>query len=255
LLDTLIEDAAALGATEAVMGMTHRGRLNVLAHVVHKPYEIILSEFAGTSAPQTPEGEGDVKHHLGYSCNRLTAAGNTLTCSLSATPGALELIDPVIEGMVRAKQERQGDRNRDHVVPLLIHGEAAFTGQGIVPETLSLSELPAYRTGGTIHVIINNQVGFTATPEQTRFTPYPTDVAKMIQAPIFHVNGDDPEAVVHAARLAIAFRQKFKVDVLIDLWCYRRHGHNETDDATFTQPVMYRAIAEHPPVAKLYAQK
>src|SRR5207253_10563924 len=170
-------------------------------------------------------------------------------CSLSSNPSHLELVNPVIEGIVRAKQERLRDHDHSRVVPILIHGEAAFTGQGIVPETLNLSELPAYRTGGTIHVIVNNQVGFTATPEQTRFTPYPTDVAKMIQAPIFHVNADDPAAVVHAARLAIGFRQRFKADVLIDLWCYRRHGHNETDDPTFTQPLMYKEIAEHPPVA------
>lgn len=255
LLDTLLEDGAALGVQEAVLGMAHRGRLNVLAHLVHKPYEIILSEFLGAATPDMPEGEGDVKYHLGYSSNRTTAAGHKIHISLSNNPSHLELVNPVIEGIVRAKQERRGDKGHSRVVPILIHGEAAFTGQGVVPETLSLSELPGYRTGGTIHVIINNQVGFTATPEQTRFTPYPTDVAKMIQAPIFHVNGDDPEAVVHAARLAIAFRQRFKVDVMIDLWCYRRHGHNETDDPTFTQPLMYREIAEHPRVAETYAEQ
>jgi 2-oxoglutarate dehydrogenase E1 component len=255
LLDTLIEEGAKLGAEEIVMGMAHRGRLNVLAHVIHKPYELILSEFAGTATPQTTEGDGDVKYHLGYSDNRVTQRGHKIHCSLSSNPSHLELINPVVEGVVRAKQERLADRERSRVVPLLLHGEAAFTGQGIVPETLGLSELPAYRTGGTIHVIVNNQVGFTATPEQTRFTPYPTDVAKMIQAPIFHVNGDDPEAVVHAARLAIAFRQRFKVDVMIDLWCYRRHGHNETDDPTFTQPLMYHEIERQRPVAELYAEQ
>ena len=255
LLDTLIEDGAALGADEVVLGMAHRGRLNVLAHVIHKPYELILSEFAGTSLPQETEGDGDVKYHLGYSHDRTTARGDKVHCSLSSNPSHLELVNPVIEGIVRAKQQRLGDTDRSRVVPILIHGEAAFTGQGIVPETLGLSELPAYRTGGTIHVIVNNQVGFTATPEQTRFTPYPTDVAKMIQAPIFHVNGDDPDAVVHAARLAIAFRQEFKVDVMIDLWCYRKHGHNEGDDPTFTQPRMYQKIAQHTPVAESYAAK
>lgn len=255
LLDTLIEEGAALGAQEVVMGMAHRGRLNVLAHVLNKPYEIILGEFAKRAPSDSPEGEGDVKYHRGFSHNRVTLGGHKVHCSLSSNPSHLELVNPVIEGMARAKQERRGDRGRSQVVPILIHGEAAFTGQGIVPETLGLSELPAYRTGGTIHVIVNNQVGFTATPQQTRCTPYPTDVAKMVQAPIFHVNGDDPAAVVHAARLAIAFRQQFKCDVLIDLWCYRRHGHNEADDPTFTQPVMYRQIAGHPPVAQVYAER
>ena len=236
------------------MGMPHRGRLNVLAHVVHKPYEIIFSEFAKTPPSQTPE-EGDVKYHRGYSHNRVTVQGHKIHCSLSSNPSHLELINPIIEGIARAKQERRGDTEHHRVVPILIHGEAAFTGQGIVPETLSLSQLPAYRTGGSVHVIINNQVGFTATPAETRFTPYPTDVAKMIQAPIFHVNGDDPAAVVDAARLAIAFRQQFKVDVVIDLWCYRRHGHNEADDPTFTQPLMYREIDQHPQVAQIYAEQ
>lgn len=255
LLDTLIEVGAALGAEEVVMGMAHRGRLNVLAHVVHKPYEIIFGEFAKRVTPQSSEGEGDVKYHLGYSRNRVTVLGHKIHCSLSSNPSHLELINPVIEGIARAKQERRGDDERSCVVPILIHGEAAFTGQGVVPETLSLSELPGYRTGGTVHVIVNNQVGFTATPAETRFTPYPTDVAKMIQAPIFHVNGDDADAVAHAAHLAIGFRQQFKVDVLIDLWCYRRHGHNEADDPTFTQPLMYREIEEHLPVAQIYAEQ
>jgi 2-oxoglutarate dehydrogenase E1 component len=255
LLDAVIEDAATLGAREVVMGMTHRGRLNTLAHILHKPYEMLLSEFLGTTAPQTAGAEGDVKHHLGYSNNRVTTQGHTIHCSLSSNPSHLELVDPVIEGMVRAKQERYGDREHEQVVPLLIHGEAAFTGQGIVYETLSLSELPAYRTGGTVHVIINNQVGFTATPRQTRFTPHPTDLARMIQAPIFHVNADDPEGAVHAARLAIAFRQQFKADVFIDLVCFRRHGHNETDDPTFTQPLMYQQIAKKPSVVKIYSDR
>jgi 2-oxoglutarate dehydrogenase E1 component len=255
LLDTLVEDGAALGVEEMVLGMAHRGRLNVLAHVMHKPYEVILGEFLDTAGPQTPEGEGDVKYHRGYSSNRVTAAGRKIHCSLSSNPSHLELVDPVIEGIVRAKQERRLDHERRRVVPVLMHGEAAFTGQGIVPETLNLSELPAYRTGGTVHVIINNQLGFTATADQTRFTPYPTDVAKMIQSPVFHVNADDPEAVVHAARLAIGFRQRFNVDVMIDLVCYRRHGHNEADDPTFTQPTMYAQIEKHPRVAELYAQR
>ena len=255
LLDTVIEEGAALGVEEIVMGMAHRGRLNVLAHVVHKPYELILSEFAGTDSSPASEGDGDVKYHLGFSDDRLTAGGRKIHCSLSSNPSHLELVDPVIQGMVRAKQEHRGDKDHSRVMPLLIHGEAAFTGQGIVPETLNLSELRGYRTGGTIHIIVNNQVGFTATAQQTRFTPYPTDVARMIQSPVFHVNGDDPQAVVHAARLAIGFRQKFKMDVMIDLWCYRRHGHNEADDATFTQPLLYERIADHPSVTSLYAQR
>jgi 2-oxoglutarate dehydrogenase E1 component len=255
LLDTLIEQGASLGAEEIVMGMAHRGRLNVLAHILNKPYELILSEFEGTAFPQESEGDGDVKYHLGFSHDRVTAEGRNVHCSLSYNPSHLELVDPVIEGIVRAKQERLGDVEHSCVVPILIHGEAAFTGQGIVPETLNLSELQGYRTGGTIHIIVNNQVGFTASPRQTRFTPYPTDVAKMIQAPIFHVNGDDPEAVVHAARLAIAFRQQFKVDVMIDLWCYRRRGHNEADDPTYTQPQMYKKIAELPTVTQRYAER
>ncbi|HEX5103178.1 MAG TPA: 2-oxoglutarate dehydrogenase E1 component [Pirellulaceae bacterium] len=256
LLDTLIEDGADLGVEEVVLGMAHRGRLNVLAQVVHKPLEIILSEFLSKEAPHAhKEDEGDVKYHLGYSSNRTTATGQQVHISLSNNPSHLELIDPVIEGLVRAKQERRGEEGRRLVVPILIHGEAAFTGQGVVPETLNLSELPGYRTGGTIHIIVNNQLGFTATARETRFTPYPTDVAKMIQAPIFHVNADNPEAVVHAARLAIAFRQRFQVDVMIDLVCYRRHGHNEADEPAFTQPVMYREIDKHPPVAELYAEQ
>jgi 2-oxoglutarate dehydrogenase E1 component len=253
LLNTLIEDGAELGIEEIVMGMAHRGRLNVLAHVLNKPYEIILSEFEGSIVSHDDEGDGDVKYHLGYSNNRRTEAGRRVHISLSFNPSHLELVNPVVVGIVRGKQVYKGDTERRRVIPVLIHGDAAFTGQGIVHETLGLSELPYYRTGGTIHVIINNQIGFTTLPRQGRFTPYPTDVAKMIQAPIFHVNADDPEAVVHAARLAVAFRQEFKCDVFIDLWCYRRHGHNETDEPTFTQPVMYRQISKHPAVREIYS--
>lgn len=255
LLDTLVEEGSQLGVEELIMGMAHRGRLNVLAHVLRKPYELILSEFEETFVPQEGEGDGDVKYHLGFSCDHLTAQGRKIHLSLSPNPSHLELVDPIIEGIVHAKQDYLDDRQRQRVVPILMHGEAAFTGQGIVPETLGLSQLEGYRTGGTIHIIINNQVGFTAAAPQTRSTPYPTDVAKMLRAPIFHVNADDPEAVVHAARLAMAFRQQFQCDVMIDLWCYRRHGHNETDDPTFTQPLMYQEIAAHPSVVKLYAQR
>jgi 2-oxoglutarate dehydrogenase E1 component len=255
LINTLADDGALLGVEEVILGMAHRGRLNVLAHVLNKPYEVLLSEFEGTILSDEYEGDGDVKYHLGYSNVRPTAQGKTLHMLLCPNPSHLELINPVIEGIVRSKQTYLGDKNRNRVVPILLHGEAAFTGQGIVPETLGLSELPGYRTGGTIHIIINNQVGFTAGPKQTRFTPYPTDVAKMIQAPIFHVNGDDPEACVHAARLAIGFREQFKQDAVIDLWCYRRHGHNETDEPTFTQPVMYKEIENHKPVRDLYSER
>ncbi len=246
LLDVLVEDGGALGAEEMVIGMPHRGRLNVLANVLRKPYEMILAEFEGSFLVRESMGDGDVKYHLGYSRDQMTRSGRRVHLSLSPNPSHLEAIDPVIEGMVRAKQNRYGDRQRERVVPVLMHGDAAFTGQGAVAETLWLSELEGYRTGGTIHIIVNNQIGFTTPPEAYRFTPYPSDVAKIIQAPVFHVNGDDPEAAVQAARLAIGFRQRFKKDVIIDLVCYRKHGHNELDDPTFTQPVMYQKIAQHP---------
>ena len=252
-LATLVEDAAGLGAEEIVVGMSHRGRLNVLANIVRKPYEMIFSEFEGTFLPKDVQGDGDVKYHLGYSRDHTTRSGRRIHLSLMSNPSHLEVINPVVEGKVRAKQDHLGDGERGRVIPVLIHGEAAFTGEGIVPETLALSELQAFRTGGTIHIIVNNQIGFTTGPADTRFTRYPSDVAKMIGTPVFHVNGDDPEAAVQAARLAIAFRQRFKKDVIIDLVCYRRHGHNEIDDPTFTQPVMYREIGNHPTTRALYA--
>jgi 2-oxoglutarate dehydrogenase E1 component len=255
LLDTLLCEAGALGAEEIFLGMAHRGRLNVLTNTIGKPFELVLREFEGTAELPSDDGDGDVKYHMGYTNTLTTPSGNPLLVTLVPNPSHLEVVDPVVVGMAKAKQDARGDAAGARVIPILIHGEAAFTGQGIVPETLSLSELGHYQTGGTIHVIINNQVGFTATARETRFTPYPTDVAKMIQAPIFHVNADDPEAVVHAARLAMQFRQEFKVDVLIDLWCYRRYGHNETDDPTFTQPVMYQKIDNMKSVRDSYADK
>ncbi len=255
LLNWVGDDAATAGVDEIVIGMAHRGRLNVLAHVVGKPLELMLAEFAGILPHQEGEGTGDVKYHLGFSGERVTRSGKSLHLALSFNPSHLELVDPIVEGIVRAKQYYLDDNDRTRVVPLLIHGDAAFCGQGIVQETLALSEMPYWRTGGTVHVIVNNQIGFTTPPKQGRFTAYPTDVAKSIQAPIFHVNGDDPEAVVHVARLAIAFRQQFHTDVMIDLWCYRRHGHNETDEPTFTQPVMYRQIGSHPTVRDAYAKQ
>jgi 2-oxoglutarate dehydrogenase E1 component len=254
LLNVLVEDGAALGIEEVVMGMAHRGRLNVLAHVVNKPYEVIFREFEGRTQDQ--DGDGDVKYHLGYAQDRRVKNKNSIHIALSYNPSHLELVDPVVTGIVRAKQNYRGDHaTRTRVVPILIHGDAAFCGQGIVHETLGLSELPYYRTGGTIHVIVNNQIGFTTLPRQGRFTPYPTDVAKMIQAPIFHVNGDDPEACIHAAALAIAFRQEFHCDVMIDFWCYRKNGHNEQDEPSFTQPVMAREIAAKTSMRDLYAQQ
>ena len=246
ILDTLVEDAGEQGVEEMVIGMPHRGRLNVLANVLGKPSEMILAEFEGSFIVKESMGDGDVKYHLGYSRDHVTRSGAKVHLSLSPNPSHLEAVDPVIEGMVRAKQNRLGDVERGRVVPVLMHGDAAFTGQGMVAETLWLSELEGYRTGGTIHIIVNNQIGFTTSPEAFRFTPYPSDVAKIIQAPVFHVNGDDPEAAVQAARLAITFRQRFKKDVIIDLVCYRKHGHNELDDPTFTQPMMYQKIAKHP---------
>ena len=255
LLNWMVEQGTTDGMDELVIGMAHRGRLTVLAHVVGKPLELMLAEFAGILPHQEHAGDGDVKYHLGFSGNRIARNGKKVHLALSFNPSHLELVDPVVEGIVRAKQYYLSDNDRTRVVPLLIHGDAAFCGQGIVQETLALSEMPYWRTGGTIHVIVNNQIGFTTMPKQGRFTPYPTDVAKSIQAPIFHVNGDDPEAVAHVARLAIAFRQQFHTDVMIDLWCYRRHGHNETDEPGFTQPVMYRQITAHPTIRELYGKK
>jgi len=254
LVDALIEKGADTGMDEMAIGMAHRGRLNVLTHILRKPYEMILSEVAGRPSVKVA-GDGDVKYHLGYAYDYTTKNGKMIHLSLASNPSHLELINPIIEGSVRAKQNRKGDLNRDRTIPLLMHGDASFTGQGIVAETLFLSELEAYRTGGTIHIIINNQIGFTTNPSDGRFTRYPTDIAKAIQAPVFHVNGDDPEAVVHAAQLAMGFRQQFKADVIIDLVCYRRRGHNENDDASITQPVMSKEIENHPTVRELYAQR
>jgi 2-oxoglutarate dehydrogenase E1 component len=252
LLDTLVEEAGTLGVEEMVIGMPHRGRLNVLANTVGKPYEMILAEFEGSLLAKEATGDGDVKYHLGFSRDRETGSGRKVHLSLAANPSHLEAIDPVIEGEVRAKQNHRRDSGCNQVVPVLMHGDAAFTGQGVVAETLGLSELDGYRTGGTVHIIVNNQIGFTTPPEAYRFTPYPSDVAKIIHAPVFHVNGDDPEAAVQAAKLAIGFRQRFKKDVFIDLVCYRRHGHNELDDPTYTQPLMYEKIAKKPTPLALY---
>jgi 2-oxoglutarate dehydrogenase E1 component len=255
MLHALIETGAEHGVGEMVFGMPHRGRLNVLANVLRKPYEMLVAEFEGALLAKEATGDGDVKYHLGYSHDHTTSGGKRVHLSLAPNPSHLEAVDPVIAGMVRAKQNHLRDTERAKVVPVLIHGDAAFTGQGVVAETLWLSELTGYRSGGTIHVIVNNQIGFTTPPDFYRFTGQPTDAAKEIQSPIFHVNGDDPEAAVHAAQLAIAFRQTFKKDVFINLVCYRRHGHNELDDPTLTQPVMYRKIAAHPTPLAIYRQR
>ena len=253
MLHALIETGAALDVNEIVMGMAHRGRLNVLTHVMHKPYALMLSEFEGIEADRS-EGSGDVKYHMGYAHEYITRDGKEVHLGLTPNPSHLELVNPMVEGIVCTKQETKKDIQHEHIVPLLIHGDAAFAGQGIVPETICLSHLDGYDNGGTIHIIVNNQIGFTALPRESRFTSYPTDVAKIVKMPVFHVNGDDPEAVVHTARLAMAYRQAVKNDVVIDMWCYRRYGHNESDDPAFTQPLQYAEISKHPTVVDLYAK-
>jgi 2-oxoglutarate dehydrogenase E1 component len=254
-MERLLRSATAGGVEEVVIGMPHRGRLNVLACTMGKPYVAIFSEFQGNSAhPEDVQGSGDVKYHLGASANRDFPEGK-MHLSLTANPSHLECVNPVVLGKVRAKQTQRGDEERSQVMGLLMHGDAAFAGQGIVPESLDLSQIKGYRTGGTIHVVVNNQIGFTTNPSSSRSTPYPTDIAKGMQAPIFHVNGDDPEAVVRVADLAAQFRQKFKRDVIVDIFCYRRHGHNEGDEPMFTQPKMYKAIAKHPTTREIYKEK
>jgi 2-oxoglutarate dehydrogenase E1 component len=255
ILDAVLDEAADAGMREVVIGMAHRGRLNVLANIIGKSYEQIFREFEGDLDPLSVEGSGDVKYHLGASGKHTSRAGATIDVSVASNPSHLESVDPVVEGMVRAKQDMADGDGRGPVLPLLIHGEAAFAGQGVVAETLNLSQLPGYRTGGTIHVIVNNQLGFTTPKAHGRSSVYASDVAKMVQAPIFHVNGDDPEACVRVARMAFAFRQAFRKDVVIDMWCYRRWGHNEADEPSFTQPLMYRRIGELRSVRKRYLEQ
>jgi 2-oxoglutarate dehydrogenase E1 component len=254
-LETIIRTAAELGVDEIVLGMPHRGRLNVLANVMGKPYAAILSEFQGAAVYDEVLGTGDVKYHLGTSTDRLLPGGQHIHLSLTANPSHLEAVNPVVMGKVRAKQRQKGDTERSRVLGLLMHGDASFIGQGVVHECLEMQELKGYRVGGVVHLIINNQIGFTTSPSAARSSPYPSDVARGSQCPIFHVNGDDPVAVSHVSRLAMEFRQKFKKDVVIDMWCYRRHGHNEGDEPGFTQPLMYRAIAKHPTVRQYYAKR
>jgi 2-oxoglutarate decarboxylase len=255
LLDAILNDAAREGVKEAVIGMPHRGRLNVLANTVGKPLAQIFSEFEGQTDPNSTQGTGDVKYHLGATGAHEADTGETMTLTVAPNPSHLEWVDPVVEGMVRAKQDAFGDRARSRVIPILLHGDAAFAGQGIVAETLNLAGLEGYTTGGTIHVVVNNQIGFTTLPQDARSSTYCTDVAKMVHAPAFHVNGDDPEAVVYVAGLALEYRQKFKKDVVIDLVCYRRWGHNEGDEPSYTQPLMYSKIKSHTPVAQLYGEQ
>ncbi len=255
-LETLLENLAAQGGREIVMGMPHRGRLSVLANFLRKPLETLFYEFSENYVPNMVAGDGDVKYHLGFETVRKTRSGNPVAVMLAPNPSHLEAVDPVVEGMARARQRFLNDTaERKQVIAVLLHGDAAFAGQGMVAEVLNLSQLPGYRTGGTIHIVVNNQIGFTTSPADARSTNYCTDVAKMIDAPVLHVNGDCPLEVAAAARLALEFRQKFGRDVVIDIVCYRRYGHNETDEPAFTQPNMARAIAAHPSTATIYRQQ
>jgi 2-oxoglutarate dehydrogenase E1 component len=254
LLDLVLEHSARLGVDEAVLGMAHRGRLNVLVNILGKQPRDLFAEFEDID-PSSTLGAGDVKYHLGYSTDYVSRGGKKMHLSLAFNPSHLEAVDPVVVGRVRAKQRRRRDITHAHVLGVLVHGDAAFAGQGLVAETLNLSELHGFRTGGTVHVIVNNQIGFTATPAEARSTPYATDVAKMLQCPIFHVNGDDPESVAHVVKLAMEYRQEFQCDVVIDMFCYRKYGHNESDEPSFTQPLMYRVIEKKDSVLKVYSAR
>ena len=254
-MEQIIKRGGALGVQDIVIGMPHRGRLSVLANVMQKPYRAIFNEFQGGSfKPEDVDGSGDVKYHLGASSDR-DFDGNVVHLSLTANPSHLEAVNPVVLGKVRAKQDQLNDPNREKVLPILLHGDAAFAGQGVVAECFGLSGLRGHRTGGTIHIVVNNQIGFTTAPSFSRSSPYPTDIALMVEAPIFHVNGDDPEAVVHAAKVATEFRQKFHKDVVLDIFCYRRFGHNEGDEPMFTNPSMYTHIKKHKTTLSLYTER
>ena len=262
LLDAVISDAADQEAEEVVIGMAHRGRLNVLTNILGKPYNKVFDEFEGTVDPDAVHGSGDVKYHLGQTGTHTSPNGSTTQLTLASNPSHLEAVNPVVEGMVRAKQQTILEAHpgasekqlRDRVLPILVHGDAAFAGQGVVAETLNLSQLEGYRTGGTVHLVVNNQIGFTTLPMHSRSSAYATDIARMIQAPIFHVNGDDPEAAVRVARLALDYRNVFNKDVVIDMICYRKYGHNEGDEPGYTQPLMYADIGNHRSVRKLYLE-
>ena len=254
-MEQIIKRGGSLGAKEVVIGMPHRGRLSVLANVLSKPYRAIFNEFQGGSfKPEDVDGSGDVKYHLGASSDR-EFDGNKVHLSLTANPSHLEAVNPVVLGKARAKTDQNNDKDRHTVIPVLLHGDAAFAGQGVVAECFGLSGLRGHRTGGTIHIVVNNQIGFTTAPHFSRSSPYPTDIALMVEAPIFHVNGDDPEAVVHAAKVATEFRQKFHKDVVIDIFCYRRFGHNEGDEPMFTNPQMYTNIKRHKTTLQLYTER
>jgi 2-oxoglutarate dehydrogenase E1 component len=254
-LDATIEHCADLGVEEIVMGMAHRGRLSVLTNILRKPFEVLFEQFSENYLPHTVAGDGDVKYHLGYEAVLNTTSGKTVEVRLAANPSHLEIVNPVVEGKARARQRIRGDAERKRVCPLLIHGDAAFAGQGVVAETLNFSQLPGYRTGGTLHFVINNQIGFTTLPQDSRSTRYCTDVAKMIEAPVFHVNGDDPEAVCFVTSLALEFRCLFHRDAVVDMYCYRKHGHNEADEPAFTQPTLYKKVAAHAQVSTLYTTR
>src|SRR5437868_4760878 len=256
ILDTILHKCPAVGVEEICMGMAHRGRLNVLANFLKKSLRVIFTEFSENYVPELVSGDGDVKYHLGYRTVRKLSSGAQIEIRLSANPSHLEAVGPVVEGTARARQRIRGDTDhRRKVLPLLLHGDAAFAGQGIVAETLNLSQLHGYGTGGTVHVVVNNQIGFTTIPEDARSSMYATDIAKMIEVPIFHVNGDDPLACMQVSQLALDFRQEFGRDIVIDMYCYRRYGHNEGDEPAFTQPDLYAKIDKHPSVAELYKRE
>src|ERR1700720_2164925 len=256
ILDTILHKCPPSGVEEICMGMAHRGRLNVLANFLKKSLRVIFTEFSENYIPELVAGDGDVKYHLGYHTVRKLSAGAEVEIRLSANPSHLEAVDPVVEGTARARQRIRGDtEHRRKVLPLLVHGDAAFAGQGIVAETLNMSQLHGYGTGGTVHVVVNNQIGFTTLPEDARSSMYATDIAKMIEVPIFHVNGDDPLAVKFVTELSLDFRQEFGRDAVIDMYCYRRYGHNEGDEPSFTQPDLYATIEAHPSVAQLYKKE
>ena len=252
----MVDQGMEVGVEQIVIGMPHRGRLNVLCNVVNKPLQVVFNEFAGIKDDEE-EGSGDVKYHLGMtgSVSHPRDASKQIKLSLMANPSHLEAVNTVVEGKTRAEQDFSGDTDGKRVLPVLLHGDAAFAGQGIVFETFGLSALPGYRTGGTIHVVVNNQIGFTTDPADSRSSPYCTDVAKTVNAPIFHVNGDDVEAVVNCFEIALEWRQKFGRDVVIDIVSYRRHGHNETDEPEFTQPRMYHAVKAHPYLVDVYSKQ
>src|SRR6266542_4310735 len=253
ILDTILHKCPDGGVEEICMGMAHRGRLNVLANFLRKSLKIIFTEFSENYIPELVAGDGDVKYHLGYHSVRKLSSGAQVEIRLSANPSHLEAVGPVVEGTARARQRIRGDtEHRRKVLPLLLHGDAAFAGQGIVAETLNMSQLHGYGTGGTVHVVVNNQIGFTTIPEDARSSMYATDIAKMIEVPIFHVNGDDPLACMQVSQLALDFRQEFGRDIVIDMYCYRRYGHNEGDEPAFTQPDLYAKIDKHSSAAKFY---